>query len=51
MNITDDELIQDYKKEKNIRKKERLDAICMIKINEYAITETAKVIFCSYQCV
>ena len=49
MNITDDKLIQDYKKAKNIRKKERLHAICMIKINEYTITGMAKAIFCSYQ--
>ncbi len=51
MNITNDGLIQAYKKEKNNRKKERLHAICMIKINEHTIAETAKEMFYTYQCV
>ena len=51
MNITNDELLQAYKKEKNNRKKERLHAMCMIKINEHTIAKTAKEMFCTYQCV
>ncbi len=51
MNITDDKLLQAYKKEKNIHKKERLHAICMIKINKSTISETANQMFCTYQCV
>ena len=51
MDITNDELLQAYKKEKNIRKKERLHAICIIKINNYSIAETARQMFCTYQSV
>ena len=51
MNITHDRLLQAYKKEKNIHKKQRLHAICIIKINKSTITETARQMFCTYQCV
>ncbi len=51
MDITNDELLQAYKKEKNICKKERLHAICIIKINNYAIAETARQMFCTYNSV
>ena len=51
MNITNDELLQAYKKEKNIHKKERLYAMCKIKINNRTIAETARQMFCTYQCV
>lgn len=51
MYITYYKLLQAYKKEKNIHKKQRLHAICIIKINKYTISETAKQMFCTYQCV
>ncbi len=51
MNITNDELLQAYKKEKNIHKKQRLHAICIIKINRYTIAETARQMFCTYNSV
>ncbi len=41
MDITNDELLQAYKKEKYGKKKERLHAMCIIKINESTIAETA----------
>ena len=51
MNITNDELLQAYKKEKYGKKKERLHAICIIKINNRTITETARQMFCTYNSV
>ena len=51
MNITNNELLQAYKKEKYGKKKERLHAMCIIKINNYTIAETARQMFCTYQCV
>ena len=42
MNVTNNELIQAYKEEENNRKKERLHAICMIKVNKHTIAETAR---------
>ena len=51
MNITNDELLQAYKKEKNIHKKERLHAMCIIKINKSTIAETVRQMFCAYNSV
>ena len=51
MDITNDELLQAYKKEKNIHKKTRLHAMCIIKINESTIAETANQMFCTYNSV
>ena len=51
MDITHEKLLQDYKKEKNIHKKERLYAMCKIKINKSTIAETFRQMFCTYQCV
>ena len=51
MNVTNNELIQAYKEEKNNHKKERLHAICMIKVNKHTIAETAREMFRTYQCV
>ena len=51
MNVTNNELIQAYKEEENNRKKERLYAICMIKVNKHTIADTARDMFRTYQCV
>ena len=51
MNVTNSKLIQAYKEEENNRKKERLHAICMIKVNKHTIAETAREMFRTYQCV
>ncbi len=51
MDITNDELLQAYKKEKYGKKKERLHAMCIIKINESTIAETANQMFCTYNSV
>ncbi len=40
-----------YKKEKYGKKKERLHAMCKIKINESTIAETANQMFCTYNSV
>ena len=51
MNITNDELLQAHKKEKYGKKKEKLHAMCIIKINNYTIAETARQMFCTYNSV
>ena len=51
MDITNDELLQAYKKEKPSKKKERMYAICMIQINNHTIAETARQMFCTYNSV
>ena len=51
MDITHEKLLQAYKKEKNIHKKERLYAMYKIKINKSTIAETFRQMFCTYQCV
>ena len=51
MDITNDELLQAYKKEKYGKKKERLHAMCIIKINKFTIAETANQMFCTYNSV
>ena len=44
MDITYEKLLQAYKKE-------RLHAMCKIKINKSTIAETSRQMFCTYQCV
>ena len=39
------------KKKKTVRKKKKLHAMCIIKINKSTIAETARQMFCTYQCV
>ncbi len=51
MDITNDELLQAYKKEKYGKKKERLHAMCIIKINKSTIAETASQMFCTCNSV
>ncbi len=51
MDITNDELFQAYKKEKYGKKKERLHAMCKIKINESTIAETSNQMFCTCNSV
>ena len=51
MDITNDELLQAYKKEKYGKKKERLHAMCIIKINKFTIAETANQMFCTCNSV